>query len=381
MMGIKKQKIFLALLLIFSMIVFFNCVYFLIHWLPSNTIRLFGEPDSGLDKSRQILLSAKLLLGQKNLTTHIDSRNNPLTFSIDTGQSASEIAENLESMNIIPNADSLIDYWIYKGQDRLIQKGVYLIQPDSTPLSIAINLANISPEEIRFAFLAGWRKEEVEKLLVSTNVLVGDSDFQKIEKTSFSSCFPSELQSLSSIEGFLFPDEYQLSKDLLQEDILCIFVDRFFEVIPSNYEELVNEQGFSLYEAVILASIVQREVVNPEEAPIIAGIFINRLNANMPLQSDPTIQYAIAPESDPLNWWKSPLNSADLQVDSPYNTYVNNGLPPSPICNPNLNSLLSIASPEKTNYLYFHASCDESNDHVFSETYQQHIETVCDDLM
>ena len=98
----------------------------------------------------------------------------------------------------------------------------------------------------------------------------------------------------------------------------------------------------------------------------------------MPLQSDPTVQYAIALESESLDWWKSPLKTADLKIDSPYNTYVNMGLPPSPICNPDLNSILAIAYPQRTNFLFFRSSCDQPNNHIFSETYQQHIDAACD---
>ncbi len=347
-------------------------------WLPSSAVQLFGEPDPGLDTSHRIILSTRLLMNQKNLTTSIELGNSPITFSIDPGQSAGMVAERLETVGIIPDADSLVDYWIYKGQDRLIQTGVYLIQPDTTPFSIAINLVNNSPEEIHFAFLAGWRKEEIENLLHATGIFSHDIDFQKVEKSSISYCFPPELLTLSSIEGFLFPGEYQLQKTLSQEEIICSFTERFFESIPPNYEELVNKQGLALYEAVILASIIQREVINAEEAPIIAGIFINRLNAHMPLQSDPTVQYAIASNIEQSNWWKSPLKSADLQINSPYNTYINNGLPPSPICNPDINSLLAIAFPKRTNFLFFRASCDQSGNHTFSETYQQHLEAACD---
>jgi len=378
MIGIEKQKTILAFSLILITIIFISCVYFLVIWLPSSTAHLFGEPDPGLDTSHRILLSARLQLHRKNLATYLELGDSSITFSIDPGQSASMIAEKLETMEIIPNADSLVDYWRYKGQDRLIQTGVYLINPDATPLSIAINLVNNSPEEISFAFLAGWRKEEVENLLYNTGIFSRDINFQEIEKSSISDCFPPELRILSSTEGFLFPEVYQLPKNLSPEEILCSFIERFFISIPPNYKELVNKQGLTIYEAVILASIVQREVINAEEAPIIAGIFINRLNAHMPLQSDPTVQYAIASDTEQSNWWKSPLESIDLQVNSTYNTYIIDGLPPSPICNPDLNSLLAIAFPKRTNFLFFRASCGQSGTHIFSETYQQHVEAACD---
>jgi len=378
MIGIEKQKGILAFSLIFAAAIFFTCVYFLVIWLPFSTAQVFGEPDPGLDTSHRIILSARLLIHRKDLTTNLEIGDRPIPFSIDSGQSASMVAEELEINGNIPEADSLVNYWLFKGQDRLIQTGVYLIQPNTTPLSIAINLVNNSPEEIHFAFLAGWRKEEVENLLFNTNIFPHDVDFLEAEKLSLGSCFPQELQPLSSIEGFLFPGEYQLAKSLSQEEILCSFTERFFESIPPNYRELVNKQGLTLYEAVILASIIQREVINPEEAPLIAGVFFNRLNAHMLLQSDPTVQYAIASDAKQLDWWKSPLESADLELDSPYNTYENNGLPPTPICNPDLNSLLSVAFPERTNYLFFRAACDHSGSHFFSETYQQHVEAVCD---
>ena len=378
MIGIEKQKMILAFSLIFAAAIFFSCVYFIVIWLPSSSAQVFGEPDPRLDTSHRIILSTRLLIHRKDLTINLELGDRPIPFSIDSGQSASMVAEKLEIIGIIPEADSLVNYWLYKGQDRLIQTGVYLIQPDSSPLSIAKILVNNSPEEIHFAFLAGWRKEEVEDLLYNTNIFPHDVDFQEVEKLSLGSCLPLELQSFSSIEGFLFPGEYQLTKSLSQEEILCSFTEKFFESIPPNYEDLVNEQGLTLYEAVILASIVQREVINPEEAPLIAGVFINRLNAHMLLQSDPTVQYAIASDGKHLDWWKSPLESSDLQLDSPYNTYIHNGLPPTPICNPDLNSLLSVAFPEKTNYFFFRAACDQSGSHVFNETYQQHVEAACD---
>jgi len=378
MIGIEKQKTILAFSLFLAVLIFSTCVYFLIIWLPSSTANLFGEPDPGLDTSQRILLSARLLMHRKSLTTYLELGDHPITFSINTGESASMVAEKLETMGIISDADPLVDYWLYKGLDRLIQSGVYLIQPDTTLLSIAINLVNNYPEEIHFAFLAGWRIEEIENLLRTTGIFPHDVGFREVEKASIENCFPPELRTLSSVEGFLFPGVYQLPKNLFQEEILCSFSNRFFKSIPPNYEDLVNTQGLTFYEAVILASIVQREVINAEEAPIVAGIFINRLNAHMPLQSDPTVQYAIALDFEHSNWWKSPLESTDLQIDSPYNTYLNNGLPPSPICSPDINSLLAIAFPKRTNFLYFRASCDESGTHIFSETYQQHVEAACD---
>ena len=128
---------------------------------------------------------------------------------------------------------------------------------------------------------------------------------------------------------------------------------------------------------ITLASIVEREAVKPEERPLIASVFFNRLKVGMPLQADPTVQFALA--NDPLNvekygYWKKDLSLADLDVDSPYNTYKNMGLPPGPIACPGLDSIRAVLRPAQTNYLFFVAKDDGS--HVFAETLEEHLRNV-----
>ena len=135
-----------------------------------------------------------------------------------------------------------------------------------------------------------------------------------------------------------------------------------------------SRQGLEVYQAVILASIVQREAVVADEQPIIASVFLNRLRVGMRLQTDPTVQYAIG--YDPL-WWKSPLALADLEVISPYNTYLVDGLPPAPIASPTLGALQAVAAPAQTPYYYFRARCDGSGLHTFAETYEAHLQNAC----
>ncbi|MGB9897319.1 endolytic transglycosylase MltG, partial [Thermanaerothrix sp.] len=136
-------------------------------------------------------------------------------------------------------------------------------------------------------------------------------------------------------------------------------------------------QGLSLYQGVILASIVEREGIVKEEYPLIASVFLNRLRAGMKLDSDPTVQYALGYDAHLNTWWKNPLKSEDFKINSPYNTYINAGLPPTPICNPGLEALQAVANPAQTSYYYFRAQCDQSGRHVFSETYEQHLSEAC----
>ncbi|NMB90632.1 MAG: endolytic transglycosylase MltG, partial [Chloroflexi bacterium] len=148
------------------------------------------------------------------------------------------------------------------------------------------------------------------------------------------------------------------------------------QVIPGLQEQF-RLNGLDLSQAVTLASIVERESVVDDEKPLIASVFLNRLNNGMKLDSDPTVQYAIGYREDQLSWWTNPLTAADLNVNSPYNTYLNPGLPPGPISNPGLEALRAVAYPAQTPYFYFRALCDNSGRHVFSATYAEHLQNAC----
>jgi UPF0755 protein len=137
-------------------------------------------------------------------------------------------------------------------------------------------------------------------------------------------------------------------------------------------------QGLSVYEAVTLASIVQREAVVREERPLMVGVFLNRLGQAIMLQADPTVQYAVGYDLEGDTWWKSPLTRADLAFDSPYNTYRYEGLPPGPIANPSLGALQAVAEPIDTDLLYFVVDCqaEQVGQHVFSQTFEEHLANV-----
>jgi UPF0755 protein len=144
-----------------------------------------------------------------------------------------------------------------------------------------------------------------------------------------------------------------------------------------NYGTSLKRTNLDLNQAIILASIIEKETIFAEEAPMIASVFINRLNAGMPLQSDPTVQYALGYSEDQKTWWKNPLSSTDLGINSLYNTYLNDGLPPTPICNPGLNSINAILEPAETDYLFFRAACDGSGRHIFNVLYEDHLKAEC----
>jgi UPF0755 protein len=155
-----------------------------------------------------------------------------------------------------------------------------------------------------------------------------------------------------------------------------MMLDTFTLRVSPDLLEGFEEQGLSIHEAVTLASIVEREAVIPEERSRIAAVFLNRLERDMKLEADPSVQYALGLQASG-SWWKADLTQQDLQVDSPYNTYLYTGIPPGPIANPGLSALQAVAEPMESDELYFRALCDGSGRHAFARTYEQHLQNAC----
>ena len=178
-------------------------------------------------------------------------------------------------------------------------------------------------------------------------------------------------------EGYLFPGLYPVERDISAESLVNILYQEFLLQITPELESKIANQGLTIHEAVILASIVEREAIIEDEMPLISSVFLNRLRNDMNLAADPTIQYALGFNRDQGTWWTNPLSLDDLKLPSSYNTYENPGLPPGPICNPSLNALQAVADPAQTSYFYFRAACDGSGSHLFSESFQEHLNNAC----
>jgi UPF0755 protein len=177
----------------------------------------------------------------------------------------------------------------------------------------------------------------------------------------------------TSLEGFLFPETYRIPKDYDAAQILDLLLGTFGERFTPEMVQAAAQKGMSVYQVVTLASIVEREAVVAEERSIIADVYLNRLEQGMYLQSDPTVQYALGYQEESGQWWKIPMSlEVDMQVDSPYNTYLYGGLPPGPICSPGLASIQAVLEPADTAYLFFFSKFDGS--HAFAETYEEHLQ-------
>jgi UPF0755 protein len=176
-------------------------------------------------------------------------------------------------------------------------------------------------------------------------------------------------------EGFFLPGEYILPRATDADGLVQALVRSFAQHLTGDLTDGFARQNLTVYQAVILASLVERESIQTEEMPVVASVFLNRLSAGWKLDSDPTVQYAIGYDG---NWWPNPLSALDLEIESPYNTYLVMGLPPTPIANPSLEALLAVANPADTGYFFFRARCDGSGYHNFAVTLDEHIANGCE---
>jgi UPF0755 protein len=247
-----------------------------------------------------------------------------------------------------------------------------------TAVEIAHILQDATPSEVTLVLLAGWRAEEVAGALSVSGLSISPEAFLAAVHSRYKEySFAADLPDPASVEGFLFPGEYILPREITAKKLVRTLLDRFEDQVSQDLRQGFARQDLSLRRAVILASLIEREAILDEEMPLIASVFINRLNQGIKLDSDPTVQYALGYDQEQETWWKNPLSLEDLQIDSPYNTYLQMGFPPGPIANPGLAALQAVALPAHTPYFYFRAACDNSGRHLFAKTYQEHLLNEC----
>jgi UPF0755 protein len=296
-------------------------------------------------------------------------------FSIESGQTIDQIIDGMAYQGVISDKGLFRDLLIYRGIDRQIMPGKYRIPAGSSMRDVLFILRDTQSILVDFVILPGWRIEEVAEALPTSGLAITPEDFLT---TAVSPVMDPSVAGGEAIthEGFLFPGSYAFRRDVSLETFIGTFLNRFKQKITPDLREAYANHGLTVNQAVTLASIIQREAILDEEKPRIASVFLNRIKLGMKLETDPTVQYSLG-YSPEWGWWKSPLSLQDLQVNSTYNTYIINGLPPTPISNPDEASLKAVAFPEETTFLYFRAACDGSGKHAFSETIEEHSMNGC----
>lgn len=265
-----------------------------------------------------------------------------------------EISSLLKKEGLIK--DPVVFFLLVKklGIEKNIQAGDYLLSPSLSALDVARSLTK-GVVDIWVTIPEGKRAEEIAEIL----------------KEKIPSYKDSWKEILASHEGYLFPDTYLIPKDasiqLIANLLQNTFAEKYLTLKPST-------TNLSKEEIVILASLIEREARHPEDRPLVSSVIHNRLDSGMALQIDATVQYALGFNANDSTWWKKELTASDLKIDSAYNTYINVGLPPSPIANPGLAALVAAAHPANTNYYYY--ITDKKLINHYARTNAEHIANI-----
>jgi len=273
--------------------------------------------------------------------------------NIPSGSNAKEIVNILEENKVIRKNNYIFRILIKvsKLEERL-KYGEYNLSPAMNMLQILDKLVRGEVILYRITIPEGYTYTQIAELLDEKEI---------IERESFINLVKDGEKSW---EGYLFPDTYEVPKRYGSENMLKLLLSNFNHVVDKKLKYKAEEIGFSMDEIITLASIIEKEAKFAEEKRQISSVFHNRLKKDMKLQSCATIQYILGKP-------KEILEESDLKIDSPYNTYLYKGLPPGPICNPGLDSIIAALEPAEEDYLYF--VLGENGRHIFSKTYQEHL--------
>lgn len=296
---------------------------------------------------------------------------NDIIVEIPNGATLTQVSSILEENNLIKNKLFFKLVSKFKQDNNGVKAGKYLLSQkysNSEILDILIS-GKIYNDGIKVTIPEGSTYKEVIKYL--TNKKIGQSEvYEKLINSPKE--FYEEYEFLNekdiiNLEGFLYPDTYYFDEDLSEKEVISSMLKRFSEVYTKKLKEKQKELGLTLQEIVNMASIIEKESVKDIDRPKIAGVFYNRLDIEMPLQSDATIQYIFDER-------KKIVSYSDLKIDSPYNSYLNKGLPPTPISSPGIKSIEAALEPEDNDYLYFVATVEGGNN--YSKTYEEHLKYV-----
>lgn len=368
------------------------------------TMRPFSAIILLVSVSTSLLLSAcsSAPTGERVLTVYLNSNlaqidrpfsvdDTPVRFVVEPGTPARRIGEELVAAGLIED-DLLFEAYVrVNGLAEKLEAGTFILAPSMTMAEIVDALQDAEASSITITIPEGWRLEQVAEYLEEAQVFGDDGagadayreqaqsgDLTGLDPLRYP--FLQDRPAGASLEGFLFPDTYDVpAVGTVPADVLSRQLDNFAAKVIPAYEEAVaaGTTDLDLFSVLILASIVEREAVIPEERPDIAGVYLNRLANGIALEADPTVQYAMGYQPETDQWWKTPVFLEEYSsVDSPYNTYLYPGIPPGPIASPGLSSIRAVLDPAEHDYLYFVAVPDGTGAHVFATTFEEHAVNV-----
>ena len=320
-----------------------------------------------MNKNKLILLSIPtvifififfygLILSLNVSCNHVSSK-----ITIPKGASLNEVANILEY-------NLCLDSFIFKTamfmtyNEKNIKYGRYDLKSVNNVSDLITLITSVSKDRVRITIFEGLKIQEIALIFKDKM----DVDIEKFLELCYDKKFIKELgleSKIPKLEGYLYPDTYIFLKSFTESDIIEVMVRQFIY----NYDKYVkNKTNLNMHQLVTLASIIQGEAVYDDEMKIISSVYHNRLDKDMLLQADPTVQYLFPKQ-------KKKILIKDTEIKSPYNTYLNKGLPPGPINNPGIEAIVAAGDPAKTDYFYFVS--DKKGRHIFNKTYKAHLKS------
>jgi UPF0755 protein len=329
----------------------------------------------GINKSAKIVIMIFILfligiIGFKIFITNVerayDSNNSEnVTITIPMGSSTSQIAAILENNGIIGNINNFKLVSKITGNDGKYKAGIYAVSPSMNMIEIMEKLESGISVGKMVTIPEGYTIDQVADVLEKSGFIGGTSFYYELETGDFQQKFVEFLpKGQNRLEGFLFPETYDIPENATAHDIINIMLNQFDKLYTDEYYARASEQGYSINDIITIASMIEREAAVNEDRPKVASVIYNRLKLNMPLQFCSTVQYILGDQ-------KARLSDEDTQIDSEYNTYINYGLPPGPICSPGIESIKAALYPATTEYLYFVVDPNGIKTHQFAKTYEE----------
>ena len=308
-----------------------------------------------------ILIVAGLLFFKASLP--MSDNTQPQVFEVKSGMTLKQVSQELFLQNLIRSANAFQAIALIQDKEKLIKVGEYYISPSMLPAEILQRITSGKTVLHSITIPEGYRITEIANLLEEKDLADKNIFLQQAKNVELLEGIPT-----SSLEGYLFPDTYHFGKRTTEAAIINKMVKTFKErVLKQEFLKRAEDLGFSYHEIITLASLIEKETGKDSERKQISSVFHNRLKKNMLLQTDPTVIYVI-------DIFDGNIRKRDLKIDSPYNTYLYKGLPPGPIANPGLKSIIAALYPANTSNLYFVSKQDGS--HKFSATLNEHNRAV-----
>ena len=296
-----------------------------------------------------------------------DDSGRQVTVTVAEGDTLSVVADKLQEAGVVQSATAFKIETRVEGADTALKPGEYEFRTGMESEAIIDKLTAGQPvPTFLITIPEGLTLEQTARTVAEQSDISAEDFAAAAKKTNYGYAF-LENPEIETTEGFLFPKKYEFREESTAPQVVNRMLEQYFiETQNLDFTNAVDGLNLTEYEIVTVASLIEREAANDEERPLVASVIFNRLREDMPLQIDATIQYA---RGEP----KATLSLDDLEIESPYNTYQNTGLPPGPIASPSLQSLRAAANPSETDYRYYVLK-KEGEEHFFTNDYDEFLE-------